>query len=221
MSRFTFDIETIPIPVIELPVSLQEEYVRRQEKRKLNNNNQEWDPHPAFNKIVAIALQYHDEKSGFPKDEKEYIARTYAGDDEKVILEKFFKALEQMHAPMPTFVGYNHLGYDVPVIIFRTLVLGIIPPGGVIWQNFTNLVRYRTSPHYDVMQWLSGWNPGMSCSLRMACSAFGIDDPKESVDGSGVEQLAALGDYNEIGAYCMRDVHATDQLYVKVRSLLG
>lgn len=222
MPRLTFDIETAPIDLAILPKPLQEEHERRRLKRAEKDlTAMEQDFHPAFNKIVAIALKHSDEKDG--RDKSVVVqSRVYTGSSEIEILTKFFTVIEHLKAPMPTYVGWNQLAFDVPIIIFRAMANYMAPPVSTLtWRNFVNLVRFRTEPHYDVMQQLAGWNMSLASSLRMAAVAFGLPDPKANTDGGEVAELVKQGNYTRIGEYCAGDVETTDALYVKVRNVLG
>jgi len=51
-------------------------------------------------------------------------------------------------------------------------------------------------------------------NLDFYCKAFGIESPKShGVTGMDVNTLMAEGKFREIAEYCLRDVHATVELY--------
>lgn len=222
MSRVTFDIETVPIQLDTLPAPLQVEHERRRSRRAEKDlDPMAHDFHPAFNKIVSIALRISDEKYGIDKHDS-VIDRVYSGPDEKEILTKFLTVMSMLKAPLPTYVGWNQLAFDVPIIIFRTMANQLAAPSDKLaWINFVNTARFRTTPHYDIMMQLATWNMSLASSMRMAAVSFGLEDPKAKTHGGDVEELVKQGDFARIGEYCASDVNITDQLYVPVRRILG
>jgi len=61
----------------------------------------------------------------------------------------------------------------------------------------------------------------MRFNLDLACKAFGIISSKtEGMDGRAVEQFYRAGRHEEIALYCLEDVRATCELYLKLEKTL-
>jgi hypothetical protein len=100
-------------------------------------------------------------------------------------------------------VGYNVLGFDLPVLIRRSQLLGV-PVTAV------NLDRYRT-PHIDVLERLSFHGKLTYRSLKFYAKRFGIPITDQTT-GADIGDLVAKQDWAAIAAHCASDVTATAQL---------
>ncbi|MFO1533948.1 MAG: diphthamide synthesis protein, partial [Thermoplasmatota archaeon] len=61
----------------------------------------------------------------------------------------------------------------------------------------------------------------MRFNLDLACKSFGIVSSKsDGMDGRAVETLYRAGRYEDIALYCLEDVRATSELYLKLESTL-
>lgn len=208
--RLTFDIETIPNPIDPSSVLGQER--DRLEQRAIADNR-EFMPAvmPAFARIVCVGIKAVGD-AGTVKD------FAYSGPNEVEILKQFWQVISECQSRNPLYVGWNSLDFDAPMLITRSLVNTILPV-----KHFCNLRRFSSSPHYDVMQWLSSWQGRSTMSLRTASALFGFPDPKEVVHnpGTAVPTMVANGEWRELESYCLGDVDATDRLFSIVRPVLG
>ncbi|KKS19132.1 MAG: 3'-5' exonuclease, PolB [Parcubacteria group bacterium GW2011_GWC1_41_7] len=93
--------------------------------------------------------------------------------------------------------------FDLPYIMVRSAAHHIKPS--------VNLIKHYK--HADLYPLLSFYGSLDGVSLHSACTGFGIETPKNDIDGSKVSEYFYAGKLGEIGAYCMRDVLATAQLY--------
>lgn len=98
-------------------------------------------------------------------------------------------------------IGFNTLGFDLPVLIRRSQLLDVPYPD-------LNLDRYRT-PHVDLLQKLSFNGSQTFRSLNFYCRRFGLDVPADAVKGAEMPQLVADENWPAVKAHCFADVAKT------------
>jgi 3'-5' exonuclease len=107
-------------------------------------------------------------------------------------------------------VGFNVLGFDLPVLVRRSQLLNVPHPT-------VNLDRYRT-PHVDLLERLSFNGKLTYRSLAFYCRRFGI--PCEDVTtGAEIASLVAAQDWPAVAEHCRADVDKTTALAVRLRWL--
>ncbi len=104
-------------------------------------------------------------------------------------------------------IGFNILGFDLPVLIRRSQYLGVPVPA-------LNLDRYRT-PHVDLMERLSFNGKLKYRSLDFYCKRFGIDVPDEH-SGKDIAALVQAGDWDGVASHCRCDVLKTKMLAERI-----
>jgi hypothetical protein len=112
-------------------------------------------------------------------------------------------------------VSFHGRGYDGPVLMIRSAMLGVAPTRNLAgkqweWKSHCDLA--------DVFCFLGAVREHMS--LDYWCRRFGIESPKSTLDGSQVERAYKAGEFERIGDYCLRDARATAELYQRVESTL-
>lgn len=171
-----------------IAASIEEKTAERNERLGLD---------PDCNRIVCLG--YKDTDSGDPivqvcKDE----------DMEAAALMDFWASYRGADTKLVTFYG---LGFDLPVLMRRSLYLGVkYPP--------LNVDRYRT-PHIDICQKLSFNGVMKTHSLKFYCRRFGIQT-NDPFDGAQVAQLVADGRWDDVRDHCIADVGATHQLAIRL-----
>jgi hypothetical protein len=127
-------------------------------------------------------------------------------DGERADLIKFWAMIAPPSpTPLPTICGYNVLGFDLPIIMRRSFVLGVQP------SRVLDLRRYSTCDVMDLMQVFYHWGqaPGVQArDLKAVAKMFGIADPLPDLDGSKVSTM----DDDTLRAYCANDVRITQAL---------
>jgi predicted PolB exonuclease-like 3'-5' exonuclease len=118
--------------------------------------------------------------------------------DEAQTLRAFWQ--RHWHA---TFVTFNGLGFDLPVLMARSRLLGVDHP-------MLNIDRYR-SPHTDLMQLLTFRGQLQARSLTWFARRFGLP-VHDDIGGKDVAAMAAAGDYAAIERHCLSDVTLTRAL---------
>lgn len=131
-------------------------------------------------------------------------------EQEADVLVGFYKYLDENFAHVfstKTFIGHNIVGYDLPMLKKRSMVLGIKPPEYIPfdakpWDNivFDTMIR---------------WDAKNFASLDKLCLAFGLDG-KSGMDGSMVNQAYLDGKHDEIAAYCGHDVDIVRKLHKRM-----
>jgi hypothetical protein len=129
----------------------------------------------------------------------EQVAVCLTDADEAVALEQFWDLVRPY--PFPRLVGYNCLGYDLPLMLRRSLYLGVkVPP--------LQIGKYRHPDVDDLMMILSFDGAIKFRGLAFYCKRFGIDVPDEH-KGKDVAALAAAGDISAVRAHCLADIRRT------------
>jgi len=162
-----------------------------------------------FGKIICISVGYLQDLNG----ERRFYLRSYAGDDEKLVLQEFVNMLTNWDKAGRYLCGHNIREFDVPYLCRRLLIHGImLPPmldiGGLKpWE-----VR-----HLDTLQLWKFGDYKHYTSLKLLAWCFGIPSPKNDIDGSEVARVYyEEHDLARIVAYCERDVVTVARLYLKL-----
>ena len=103
-----------------------------------------------------------------------------------------------------TLVGFNCLSFDLPVLLRRSLYLGVHAP-------HVPLNKYRPGRVVDLMQLLAYQGTVTYRSLGFYCRRFGISVPDE-VTGADVAALVAAGEWRQVRDHVRADVAKTAQL---------
>jgi len=130
-------------------------------------------------------------------------AATQAEYSEAELLARFDRALTSG----PLLVGFNTLGFDLPVLRYRALTLGVPMPNLHGASGADYLHRFGRA-HLDLMDRLSGFRASPTPSLAECCALLGLP-LKAGMDGERVEALWEAGESARIAAYCRADVAAT------------
>ena len=118
----------------------------------------------------------------------------------------------------PTLVTWNGRGFDLPVLMLRSLRYGVSAP----WYYRKPAYRYRysTDGHLDLCDVLSDHGATRMTSLHGAARLIGLPG-KDGVDGSQVEALYRTGQIEALRGYCLSDVAQTAFLFLRYRLLAG
>ena len=118
---------------------------------------------------------------------------------ERVLLERFW-----CQSRGATLVGFNCLGFDLPVLLRRSLYLGVPAPS-------LSLNKYRPGHIVDLMQVLAYQGTLTYRSLGFYCTRFGITVP-DAVTGADVAALVAAGEWRHVHDHVRADVAKTTAL---------
>jgi hypothetical protein len=111
-------------------------------------------------------------------------------------------AVEERVSEAQCVVTYNGRSFDVPVLIARAAVCGLVVPA-------INTLTIRTTGHHeDLLDEVSFNRAAPRLPLSALCAAFDIP-VKVEAHGSEVTSMAEAGDLARVTRYCETDVVAT------------
>lgn len=143
-------------------------------------------------RIVAIGWMFED-------DREPHVLPAHSDEMEGDLLRAFWAALDDR-----VTVGYNQVGFDLPILLRRSLYLGVSAP-------MLNLDRYRSN-HIDLQMRLSLNGTKPFRKLDWYCKRFGLDVPKDEHGGKDIGALVAADDWDGVTAHCRADVLKTAAL---------
>ncbi len=221
-STIAFDIEVAGFDWSEVDESTREYLLKKaRDEDERAQVPERLALYPGLGKIITIGMWNVEQERGLVLLEGEraeqqpwdQVANTdiFRG-SERELLERFWEIVERKR---PRLVSYNGRGYDGPILNIRSAQLGLAPTLNLVGN------RYRLGSHVDLLEiftFLGAYRDRYS--LEYWCHRFGVDSPKDGIDGSQVGAVYRQGGIEEIGAYCVRDVKATAELYRKVEGTI-
>ncbi|MFS0754428.1 3'-5' exonuclease [Noviherbaspirillum sp. 1P10PC] len=217
-----FDIETIPdVTGLRLlhrhPDAMTDDAVAQAavEARQAQNGST-FLPHH-LHRVAAISCVFRDDQGfrvrslGSPED------------GEARLVADFFRVIQRY---TPQLVSWNGSGFDLPVLHYRALALGVPAPRywdqgeedrEFRWNHY--LGRYH-SRHLDMMDFLALYNSRAYAPLDDIARLCGFPG-KQGVDGAQVWPLYQRGRLQEIRDYCETDVVNTYLVYCRFQFLRG
>jgi DNA polymerase elongation subunit (family B) len=166
-----------------------------------------------FGKIICICAGYFFENG----DGLQFKVKAFYGDDEKKLLTEFSDAVNKgFSTDEHLLCGHNSKEFDFPYIARRCLINGLPIPylldnaGKKPWE--VQLI--------DTMDmWKFGDYKNFT-SLNLLAAVFGIESPKDDIDGSQVWSTYWIDkDLERIKNYCMKDVVTDAQLLLKFKGM--
>lgn len=166
-----------------------------------------------FGKIICICAGYFFESgTGL-----QFKVKAFYGDDEKKLLEEFSEALNKgFSTDEHLLCGHNSKEFDFPYIARRCLINGLPIPylldnaGKKPWE--VQLI--------DTMDMWKFGDYKSYTSLNLLAAVFGIDSPKDDIDGTQVWCTYWIDkDLERIKNYCMKDVVTDAQLLLKFKGM--
>lgn len=166
-----------------------------------------------FGKIICICAGYFFESgTGL-----QFKVKAFYGDDEKKLLEEFSEALNKgFSTDEHLLCGHNSKEFDFPYIARRCLINGLPIPylldnaGKKPWE--VQLI--------DTMDMWKFGDYKSYTSLNLLAAVFGIDSPKDDIDGTQVWSTYWIDkDLERIKNYCMKDVVTTAQIILKFKGI--
>ena len=205
-----FDIETIPDPeigrrILGIP-GTDEDVVTEMVHRRLEETGGSTEyPQLPWHRIVTICATTLDPRTG------SFEVRALGGHefDERSHLEGFF-GLVSGKEDAPRLVSWNGNGFDLPVIRYRSIMLGVCAPdfyrvdGPWRWNNYEN--RYHDM-HLDVMDVLSGYGASTRVGLHTFGEVLGL--PGKSFLERAVYAHVLQNEAGRVVEYCKLDTIET------------
>ncbi len=214
------DIETVPQyatydEVPEVWKELWKKKMQRDIKEGLTPDGlyQRAGIYAEFGKIICICAGYFFETG----DGLQFKVKAFYGDDEKKLLAEFSEAVNKgFSTDEHLLCGHNSKEFDFPYIARRCLINGLPIPylldnaGKKPWE--VQLI--------DTMDmWKFGDYKNFT-SLNLLAAVFGIESPKDDIDGSQVWSTYWIDkDLERIKNYCMKDVVTDAQLLLKFKGM--
>ncbi len=165
-----------------------------------------------FGKIVVIAVGVYTENEN---GELGLRAKYFADNDEKKLLTDFRNMLEKM-GPSTRLCAHNGKEFDFPYMCRRMLVNDLHLPTVL---NVMGKKPWEVG-HLDTMEMWKFGDFKHYTSLDLLLAIFNIPSSKGVMDGSMVSKVYYReGDLNKIAEYCVGDVIAIAQLYLKMKGL--
>lgn len=224
MKRLVIDIETVGIPWEEHDPYVREYLIKGMSEAEAEEEKRRGALSPFTGRIVAIGVMNADDGRTCALFEvpgqtelvvrKEGL-RTWISGTEKQILEKFWDFLGKEDR----FISFNGRQFDGPFLMIRSAIHGIVPKRDLVGY------RYSFHPNCDLRDALSFWGSvnrrQFRFNLDLACKTFGVNSSKsDQKDGRAVAAMYLAGQYQEIADYCLEDVRATCELYLKIAPTL-
>lgn len=224
MKKLVIDIETVGTPWEEHDTYVREYLIKGMNEAEAEEEKRRGALSPFTGKIVTIGVVNAETGRScamFEVPGQTEVITTRDGDrtmisgSEKQILEKFWDFLDRDDR----FISFNGRQFDGPFLMIRSAIHGLAPKRDLVGN------RYRFHPNCDLREVLNfngTLNPRqMRFNLDLACKTFGIVSSKtEGMDGRAVETLYRAGRFEDIATYCLEDVRATCELYLKLEKTL-
>ncbi|HUK04773.1 MAG TPA: 3'-5' exonuclease [Burkholderiales bacterium] len=214
-----FDIETIPdVAGIRrlhgLPADLPDAEVAEIafQIRRVKSGSDFLAPH--LHKVVVISCVLRGDEG----------LRVFSLEgQEKDLIQRFYDGLEKF---VPQLVSWNGGGFDLPVLNYRGLALGVTAP--LFWETgdgnrdfrFNNYVSRYHSRHLDLMDVLAMYQPRNNAPLDEVAQIAGLPG-KIGVGGAKVWAAWLAGESAKIRDYCEADTVNTYLLYLRYQLLRG
>jgi 3'-5' exonuclease len=224
MKKLVIDIETVGTPWEEHDSYVREYLIKGMSEAEAEEEKRRGALSPFTGRIVAIGVVNAETGRSCAMYEvpgqtevitRKEGTRTLISGSEKQILEKFWDYLDKDDR----FISFNGRQFDGPFLMIRSAINGVRPTRDLVGN------RYRFHPNCDLREVLNfngTLNPRqMRFNLDLACKSFGIASSKtEGMDGRSVETMYRAGRHEDIAIYCLEDVRATCELYMKLEPTL-
>ncbi len=202
------DIETVGQERDELPGRAVDYLMRRLERDKPDEDElarrreelvERFGLDPTTGRVVVIGLLDTE------TDAEEALTNV----EERELLETFWERFAELSPDV--YVTFNGKRFDVPYINIRSAIRGVTPTRRLVAERST------THPHFDVQEVLAANERRRRGNLDYFSAIFGIDSPKETMDGSQVGPAWTAGRVDDIARYCLADCRATAALFEKLK----
>ncbi len=226
MNVLVFDIETVPDVtsgrrLYNLESSLSDQAVAKAmiQKRKDEAGTDFLRLH--LQQVVAISVVLEYKKNNQTQVKVWSVAEPNSS--EKEIIQRFFEGIDKFS---PTLVSWNGMGFDLPVLHYRSLLHGVQAPrywetgqtdGNFRYNNYIN--RYHDR-HTDLMDVLASYQAKAYARLDDIAVLLGFPG-KMGMSGAKVWESYLHGDVVSIRHYCETDVLNTYLVYLRFQLIQG
>ena len=133
---------------------------------------------------------------------------------EKELITAFCDKIAELKPQLVTFNGHS---FDLPILRYRAMVLGVSAPGLSARPYFN---RY-TKDAIDLCDALSSFSAQGKASLHEISRVMGLPGKPKGFDGGEVERHYHEGKIKEIAEYCETDVVNTYQVWLRYELFRG
>lgn len=206
-NRLVFDLETAPLPDAadylepesapsnyKDPVKIAE-FIATKQAENLSRCSLD----PDLCRVVAIGWQWE------PLDGASELVASTVGMPEELMLRAFWSQAEGAGL----LVGFNCLGFDLPVLLRRSLYLGVRAPQ-------IQIDRFKHPRVVDLMDELSYSGKLKLRGLDFYCRRFGIQVDGDTLTGADIPAAVAVGNWPAVEAHVRADVQKTAALAAKL-----
>jgi len=202
----SLDIETLPKELDDRMLFLLNKKVQNEPEEKKERRKLEYTFHePQYAKVCSIGTLYSADGENISQEDI-----FFSRDDEKGVIEAFIHHISRFQG---IFTHFNGLDFDVPFILAKCVQYGIDPP-----SRFCNLIRFRTNPHYDLMQVYTAWGK-FKVNLAELLITFGVTNSKDILDYQDTLSFLQTASDEDIQKYNMADVRSTFEAYKKISKI--
>lgn len=186
------NIKAIPDP--DLHNDLKPD-VKEKNKKKPEEQIKTMSCSPDMNKIISIEM-FSSRKDNFYT-----LTPTNKLDQEINMLTDFWSFISNADL----IVGFGLSRFDIPTVLFRSMMLGIRP------SIELSMKKYSRSPIYDISMILSNWDISCTRKINWYLKRFGL--PAITEDASQVYQMHKDEKYQEISESCRNNVLSVKALF--------
>jgi len=210
-----FDIETIPDPDIGRRLSglqgTHAEVVREMVKKRLEESDGKKEyPHLPLHRVVNTCVTVLDPESGRVSIRE--LGNESDWYDERSRVEGFFRfAGGASAAKAPRLVSWNGGGFDLAVLRYRAMILGIAAPE-FYRAHEEAAAADDTEMHIDLMDMLSDSGSSARVGLNTLASVVGL--PGKKFLERPVYDHVLDGEANRVTEYCKLDTAMTLLLFL-------
>ena len=163
-----------------------------------------------FGKIVCISCGFISGGG----DTKKFSLKSFAGDNEKLLLHEFAEMLKKWSGNDPKYLcAHNGKEFDFPYLC-RRMIINNIPIPSLL--NISGKKPWEVS-HIDTMDLWKFGDFKSYTSLNLLALSLGIPTPKDDIDGSMVwEVFWKEKNIQRIVIYCQKDVITVAQVFLRM-----
>jgi predicted PolB exonuclease-like 3'-5' exonuclease len=200
--RLVFDIETAPLAEaagylepVEAPANYKDSakidaYIAEKAAQELDRCSLDVD----LCRVVAIGWCLEGDAPN---------VTTLAEATEAQMIAAFWKIADARH-----LIGFNCLGFDLPVLLRRSLYLALVRP-------MIQIDKYRHPAVTDLSDELSFAGKLRLRSLSFYCKRFGID-VADTLRGADIAAAVRDGRWADVASHCAADIAKTARLAEKL-----
>jgi 3'-5' exonuclease len=163
-----------------------------------------------FGKIICISCGVLQGSGA----QRKIIIKSFAGDDEKLLLQQFIDMLNKWAAGEPKYLcAHNGKEFDFPYLC-RRMIVNNLPIPSIL--NIAGKKPWEVN-HFDTLELWKFGDFKSYTSLNLLAHTLGIQTPKDDIDGSMVWEVYWKEKNPErTSKYCPKDVVTVAQILLRM-----